>query len=196
MKVGVIGKHVPALAAPPTRQPNLPADHGVAYHHTQPARTDIMRSEAPGSVAPGAVGAIANALHTFFLHSAIVILDFSYSRGRFLVDERTPCMGRSDDPRETPDLAPPFLCASRPSQTASETRGGVPEILYPGGIKSGVRGGLKTDKYFQNTADYPGQSICDAAAAASPRCRCRCPKLLYANATSLTTLPCPTVAWP
>jgi hypothetical protein len=61
------------------------------------------------------------------------------------------------DPSGKFGLAPLFHAPNRPPE--SKTKGGVPEIIYTGGVAGGVPGGVKPDKQSENSAGCSGQII-------------------------------------
>ena len=90
MKVGVIGKHAPALPALPPSQPRQQTHHAASHHHTQTSTAEVMRRKRTRSLAPAAILVITDTSGTLSPHGVIVRFNSSYSLQRFLVDEMAP----------------------------------------------------------------------------------------------------------
>ena len=154
-KVGIIGKHVAAMATPPTSQPDDDTQDGLVDDQSQATRSQLMRREGCQLTATRARGSVTRTIGTPPPHGPVVSFDFVYSRGLGKFDTgssffwggpRVPCCNR---PRSS------FFYA-RLAARRNKHRGGVPDRIYRSGVKSGMPAGSSSDNLIKTTAGYAG----------------------------------------
>ena len=79
-KVGIIGKHVAAMATPPTSQPDGDTQDGVVNDQSHATRSQLMGRERCLLAATGARSSVTGTIDTPPTHGAVVSFNFVYSR--------------------------------------------------------------------------------------------------------------------
>jgi hypothetical protein len=128
-----------------------------------------MRSKPPFGVAAGARLSVTNTIGTRPPHGAVVFFDFAYSSkaGQFDTQISFLLDGRSED-RASHGSRSSLFCAQSPPQ--AKTKGGVPDRIYPSGVRSGIRGGPPSGQFNPDSSRLfrsrnPGRRIINANAA-------------------------------
>ena len=134
-KVGVVGERPTANDAPPTCQHDPHAYHGRADHVSQLARPQFMRREAAFSSTAGTNVPVPEPFSRILSHGRIMLLDSLCQ-----IHDTSLCFVLLE--RGFHDTASLLSFAPRRKLGRAGGRGGVPDVIYRGGVEGAQSGGV------------------------------------------------------